>query len=123
MSRIGTGLNNEKLCGKSLGKRIKEVRLEKGISVQKLADGAGVQRGFINQLENGDRVPSFCTLIKIINTLGVSADEILYDYVKNPSPNVINDRIARKLEFASETQIRRIEAHIVLELSLSDDDV
>lgn len=120
MPRRRTGKNAEVLNGNQLGKRIRDIRLEKKISIQKLADCAGVQRSFINQLENGDRLPSFGTLIAIINTLEVSADELLYDYIQIPRPDIIETSINRKLQNASEQQIKRIEAHILLELSLPE---
>lgn len=121
MPRRGTGINNERPCGVALGKRIRNVRLEKKITIQKLADGVGVQSSFINQLESGDRVPSFGTLIKLINTLEISADELLYDYINYKRPDVLDNRISRKLKGATEDQIKRIEAHILLELSFDND--
>lgn len=81
----------------------------------------GVQRSFINQLEAGDKFPSFGTLIAIINTLGVSADEVLYDYINLHDSKIIECRIARKLVNISEEQIRRIEAHIQLELEMEEE--
>ncbi len=118
MSRKRTGDNVHSVNGILLGKRIKELRLEKKLSIQKLADGVGVQASFINQLEHGDKVPSFGTLIDILNTLKVSADELLYDYLDTRPTYVITNRIAAKLENATEEQLRRIDAHITTELSL-----
>lgn len=121
MPRRGTGRNNERPCGVALGKRIKSARLEKKMTIQKLADGVGVQSSFINQLESGDRVPSFGTLIKLINTLDISADELLYDYINYKQPDILVNRISRMLQDATESQIKHIEAHILLELSIDDD--
>ncbi len=118
MSRKRTGDNAKAVSGVLLGKRIRELRKEKNISIQKLADGAGVQASFINQLEHGDKVPSFGTLIDILNTLKVSADELLFDYLDTRPTYVITNRIAAKLENATEEQLRRIEAHITTELNL-----
>ncbi len=118
MSRKRTGDNAREINGTMLGKRIREIRKEKNISIQKLADGAGVQASFINQLEHGDRVPSFGTLIDILNTLQVSADELLYDYLNERPRYVITSRIAEKLDNATEEQLKRIEAHITVELTL-----
>ena len=118
MPRRRTGADENKITSVALGKRIRSIRTEKHISVQKLADSVGVQRNFINQLEAGDKFPSFGTLVAIINTLGVSADEVLCDYMTVKDPRVVESRIGRKLAGASEDQIRRIEAHIQLELSM-----
>ena len=121
MPRRRTGKNIDPPNGIFLGRKIRDIRTEKNISIQKLADCAGVQRSFINQLESGDRLPSFGNLVSIINTLGVSADELLYDYLDTPNPQTMETRITRKLMLASEKQIKRIEAHILLELNISDD--
>ena len=118
MPRRRTGVEENTITATALGKRIRDIRNEKHISVQKVADCVGVQRSFINQLEAGDKVPSFGTLIAIINTLGVSADEVLYDYVKVHDTKTVECRIGRKLANASDEQIRRIEAHIQLELDI-----
>ncbi len=121
MPRLGTGKNQERINGTELGKRIRAIRLEKNITVQKLADATGVQTGFINQLEAGDRVPSFTTLIHLINALEVSADELLYAYITHPAPGTIDRRISRLLQGADEQQLCHIEAHILLDLQLMKD--
>ncbi|MBE6576907.1 MAG: helix-turn-helix transcriptional regulator [Ruminococcaceae bacterium] len=121
MPRRRTGADENIVSAKALGKRIRSIRTEKHISVQKIADSVGVQRSFINQLEAGDKFPSFGTLIAIINALGVSADEILYDYITVHDTKVIESRVGRMLAGASEEQIRRIEAHIQLELSMGEE--
>lgn len=108
------------ITSKALGARIRALRKEKGISIQKLANSVGVERNFISQIEAGYKFPSFKTLIAIINTLEVSADELLYDYVTPHNPTIVHHSINRKLNKASEKQLRRIEAHIDLELSMFD---
>ena len=120
MPRKRTGAEENTITSTALGKRIRSIRNEKHISVQKLADCVGVQRSFINQLEAGDKFPSFATLVTIINTLECSADEVLYDYINIHDPKIVECRIGRKLAGASEDQIRRIEAHIELELDIGD---
>ncbi len=118
MSRLGTGLNRTRLTGVELGKRIRIARAAKEMTIQGLADAVGVQPSFINQLESGDRVPSFTTLIHLINALGVSADELLYSYLVCPAPGTVYRPIDRLLENTDKGQIDRIEAHIMLELSM-----
>ncbi len=39
----------------AFGKRVKELRLQKGISQEKLANIAGVDRTYMTQVENGKR--------------------------------------------------------------------
>lgn len=52
--------------------RIREIRLEKGISQQKLADEIGVTRQAISLFEKGDRDPKLETWIKLADYFGVS---------------------------------------------------
>ncbi len=120
MPRRRSGANKNIVTAKALGKRIKQIRNEKNISIQKIADYVGVQRGFINQLEAGEKFPSFGTLIAVINALGVSADEVLYDYLICHDPNIVESRVGRMVAGASDEQIRRIEAHIQLELTMDE---
>lgn len=120
MPKRNKELRANNITPKALGIRIKAIRKEKGISVQKLANCVGVERNFISQIEAGYKFPSFKTLIEIINALNISADELLYDCVTAHDPNVIYNSISRKLEKASDAQLRRIEAHIELEVNLPD---
>ena len=52
-----------------IGKRIKEIRSEKGISQEKLALKAELDRTYVAGVENGKRNPSIKSLEKIINAL------------------------------------------------------
>ena len=49
-----------------IGKRIKEIRSEKGISQEKLALKAELDRTYVAGVENGKRNPSIKSLEKII---------------------------------------------------------
>lgn len=60
--------------------KIKEIRKEKGITVQELADKAGVSKGLISQIENNRTVPSLFVLINIVNALDVDLNEFFYDF-------------------------------------------
>lgn len=57
--------------------RIKEIRLEKGMSRQQLADAMFVSVRLISYWENGQRECDFDTLIKLSNVLGESTDYLL----------------------------------------------
>lgn len=81
MPRRKSRVDGVKYTGEFLGKRIHNIRIEKNISVGKLARETGVSEVYIPQLERGEKVPSFDTLICIANTLEVTADELLCDYI------------------------------------------
>lgn len=58
-----------------VGKRIKELRINIGISQEKLALRADVDRTYLAGVENGKRNLSIISLEKIINALNVSFSE------------------------------------------------
>ncbi len=119
MARKRSGLDAPKLSTVALGKRIKSIRVEKGMSKQKLANKLGVYSSYVSQLESGDRTPSFDTLIDIINILDVSSDELLFDYLNAKNSTIPLNSITRKLENVSPELLQKIEAHIILELTLN----
>ena len=61
----------------SLSKRLKELRLEKDLSQEKLGDLLEISRSAITRYECGDREPDFYTLQKIADFFDVSADYLL----------------------------------------------
>lgn len=62
-----------------MGNKIREMRLEKGMSQDKLADLSGVDRVSISLIETGKTVnPSIKTLGKIALALGTTVDDIFF---------------------------------------------
>ncbi len=62
---------------KSLGLKIKEIRLQKGISQEKLAFQVGVDRTYIGAIEQGTRSPSIYCLFVIAEKLGIQLKDTL----------------------------------------------
>lgn len=60
---------------KKIGKRVKELRLEKKLSQEALAIDANKERAYISHLESGKRNISIKNMEKIIDALGVSFSE------------------------------------------------
>ena len=61
-----------------VGKRIRALRIEKGMSLPDLAEKAGVSKGFLSQLENDeDANPSLDLLNKVAKALGVTLATLL----------------------------------------------
>lgn len=58
-----------------IGSRIKELRKEKGISQEKLAFSANLDRTYVASVESGKRNPSVKSLEKILVALDVSFEE------------------------------------------------
>jgi len=81
----------------SLGQKLRQARLRKGYSQQKLAEMAGTGNVYLGEIERGVKMPSLNIFIKLIEALDVSADYILRDEL--PSGKVyIFDEITEKLK-------------------------
>lgn len=59
----------------AFGLRVKELRLEKGLSQEKLANLAGVDRTYMTQVENGKRNISIENIRKVCIALNVSLSD------------------------------------------------
>lgn len=59
------------------GKKLKEFRVAKGLSQQKLAEELGFCNQTISFWESGSREPDLDTLLKISHYFSVSVDELL----------------------------------------------
>lgn len=60
-----------------LGKNLKRIRTEKGISQGDIARALDVGRSFITNIENGKTNPTLATIAKIARAIGVSAGELM----------------------------------------------
>lgn len=60
-----------------LGKNLKRIRTEKGISQGDIVRSLGMDRAFISNIENGKTNPTLATIAKLAKAIGVSVDELL----------------------------------------------
>ena len=61
---------------KVFGEKIRKIRIERGLSQEKLALLAGLHRTYIGAIERGERNVSFKNIEKIANTLKVNLEEL-----------------------------------------------
>lgn len=61
----------------ALSANIKRIRLEQGVSQEKLALKANIDRSYMSELERQLANPSIEALLKIANALGVPPSELL----------------------------------------------
>ncbi|WP_048129514.1 helix-turn-helix domain-containing protein [Methanosarcina lacustris] len=59
---------------------IRDIRKNKFISQEKLAEKTGLDRSFISLIERGKRVPTLTTICKLSKALGIKASELLKLY-------------------------------------------
>ncbi len=62
---------------KRLSKRLKDIRIEKGLKQQKLAENAGLHLTYVSHLELGKYHPTVFVMWKIAKALRVSMNELI----------------------------------------------
>ena len=60
-----------------VGKRIKEIRIEKGISQVKMADALGCDPCYVSKMERGAKRISISRIVAVAEALNVSVDTLL----------------------------------------------
>lgn len=58
-----------------IGEKIKELRIQKSLTQEELADRCELSKGFISQLERDLTSPSIATLVDILQCLGTNLEE------------------------------------------------
>lgn len=71
---------------KDIGQRIKQQRIKKGLTQEKLSEAIGVGPSHMSHIESGSTVPSLEVFISILNALDCSADELLCRETKSGKP-------------------------------------
>ncbi len=61
----------------AFGKVLREVREQKGLSQEQLAEAAQLDRSFVSLVERGIQTPNVVILLKVAEVLGVSAAELI----------------------------------------------
>ena len=92
----------------TFGKRLQQIRKQKGLTQEKLAELAGVHEKHISKLELRTYNPSFDTLNKIVTALGLNVDDVRFN-LENVSANdnpfyiksvqILNSATEQELEF------------------------
>lgn len=85
-----------------IGRKIKEIRTSKGLTVRQLADLTEVDPGFLGHLEAGRKLPGVRTLIKVAHGLGVEPGHLLVK--SSPAEKV------QELDAAAMEQLRALLA-------------
>ncbi len=75
-----------------LGKKIRDLRLRRGLTVQQLAGATGLSKGFISQIENHRTSPSLATLHDLARALDTSAAYLVVEEEQVPCVVRASDR-------------------------------
>lgn len=95
-------LNFEKI-----GKKIKELRLERSLTQEYIADMVDVNTSHISNIENNRVKVSLTTLVQICNALDTTVDYILAEEYNQPS-SAIEQEILHELHNCSEDTKKQI---------------
>ena len=79
------------------GQRLREQRLKHHLTLEQVAEKADLSANYIGMVERGLKEPGLATIVKILNALNISADELLCDLVPSAS-HVTDDEISKRLE-------------------------
>lgn len=60
-----------------LGKNLKRIRTEKGMTQGDIVRTLGVSRSFVSNVENGKTNPTLATIAKLAKALGVPTEELI----------------------------------------------
>ena len=68
----------------ALGKNVRDLRKEKGLTQEQLAECSGLDSTYISGIERGVRNPSFKSLVSLASGFGVSVSEVC-SKIKTPA--------------------------------------
>ncbi len=75
MSELYSDMNRHDLSG--FGANVRRLRVDKGLSQEKLAELSGLHRTYIGGVERGERNISLVNIIRIAKALGVNLAKLL----------------------------------------------
>ena len=95
----------------SIGKKIKNARLEKGYTQEALAEQIDISTDLLRNIENSRNIGSLPTLLNICNALGITpnflfSDLISTDTIKDCDSNLLD--LINKLSNSDKTILKQI---------------
>ncbi len=91
----------------SIGQKVKQIRLNKGVTQEQLAEAVGVGVTHISHLETGSGTVSLKVFLAIVNYLECSADEILCKEINAARP-IVDNWLAELVADCDPTEIKII---------------
>jgi transcriptional regulator with XRE-family HTH domain len=75
---------------RGLGKRIRALRGEAGLTQERLAWDCDLNKGYMSQVEAGKHIPSLPVLLAIAKRLGVELGDIVYFDLRQPRHRLVD---------------------------------
>ncbi|MGN0456294.1 MAG: helix-turn-helix domain-containing protein [Acutalibacteraceae bacterium] len=94
---------NKTINYEALGMRIREKRIEKNFTQEKLGEMCDLSAAHIGHIERGTRILSVEVLFKIAQTLDISVDYLLFDSVEDDN---ILETVAAVLKSSDKDKVR-----------------
>ncbi|OLU26465.1 MULTISPECIES: helix-turn-helix domain-containing protein [unclassified Pseudomonas] len=95
-----------------LGEKLRDLRKQRGLTLEKLADSAGLSKSYLWELENREsQRPSAEKLTALADVLGVATAYFLEDDLRQPEERHLDDAFFRgykTLEPDAKAQLRKI---------------
>lgn len=73
-----------------LGRRVRQKRIESGMTQEELAERAGISCSFVGHIERGEKKFSIGTLVELCNAMYISPNYLLQDSL---DPRVLNSDV------------------------------
>ena len=107
-----------------IGTKIKDLRIQKGLTQEELADRCELSKGFISQLERDLTSPSIATLLDILTCLGTDLKDFCNDSEDNQIAfneadyfEKIDEELHNKIEWITPNEQKNMMGPIRLSLS------
>lgn len=85
--------------------KLKDIRKEKNITLQELAESAGVTKGMLSQVENNRTIPSLTVFLNIIKSMHIDINDFFTDFNTGQTSKVIFKKAAQYQSFEKENTV------------------
>ncbi len=85
--------------------KLKDIRKEKNITLQELAESAGVTKGMLSQVENNRTIPSLTVFLSIIKSMQIDINDFFTDFNTSQNSKVIFKKAVQYQPFEKENTV------------------
>ena len=104
-----------------IGKKIKNIRKSKNMTIQELANSINKSKSTVSKYENGDISIDIQTLYEISNALSVHVEQLLY--IRSNIDNIHNNNIVNALKMLFSKKPLEENTDLVKKLKISKEDI